>query len=314
MRKLGLGVLGIGEMGKRHAENIRRVVPEARLVAVASASGSGERARQVAHELEIENSYDSLEAMLECEELHAVVIASPDRFHAHAVATAAQAGRAILCEKPLALNLADAYTALAAVAKANVPLQIGFMRRFDPAYRQAMNRIESGEIGVPVVFKSVGRDKDPPLLAAYQSKLNGTLLYNNTIHDFDMARWLMRDEITEVHSYTTTAVRPEIAKYGDVVASVVNLQFHGGAIGNVESYVQAIYGYDVRSEIVGSKGTILVGSLWETPATFLTVSQGSRTLSNHFLKRFADAYIAELRNFVESVLNDGRQKSPVPMA
>jgi predicted dehydrogenase len=99
-------------------------------------------------------------------------------------------------------------------------------------------------------------------------------------------------------------VRPEIAKYGDVVASVVNLQFHGGAIGNVESYVQAIYGYDVRSEIVGSKGTILVGSLWETPATFLTVSQGSRTLSNHFLKRFADAYIAELRNFVESVLNE----------
>jgi scyllo-inositol 2-dehydrogenase (NAD+) len=302
MRKLGVGVLGIGEMGRCHAEIIRRAVPQARLVAVASATGSTERARQTAYELEIEHSYTNLEAMLECKELDAIVIASPDKFHAQAIDTAARAGKSILCEKPLALNLADAQAALAAVAEARVHLHIGFMRRYDPAYAAAMKRIEAGEIGVPVIFKSIGRDKDAPPLASYEAGLNGMLLYNNTIHDFDMARWLMRDEITAVHCYTTAAIRPEVARYSDVVASSVNLQFEKGAIGNIESYVQAVYGYDVRTEIVGSTGTILVGNLQGTAATVLTVSGGTQDLAAHFLNRFADAYVAQLRDFVENVL------------
>lgn len=302
MRKLGVGVLGVGEMGKRHAENIRRLVPEARLVAVADVAA--DRARQVAAELEIENSYGSLEAMLERKDLDAVLIATPDKFHAQAIRVAAGAGKDILCEKPLAVNLADAYAALGAVAKARVRLQIGFMRRYDPAHAAAMKRIEAGEIGIPVIFKSVGRDKDAPPLAAYQSNVNGMLFYNSTIHDFDLARWLMQDDVVEVHSYTTVAIRPEVAQFGDVVASVVNLKYGKGAIGNVESYVQAVYGYDVRTEIVGSKGSILVGSIAQTPATFLTAKGGTRALADHFLTRFADAYVAEVRDFVETTLHD----------
>src|ERR1700756_281730 len=278
MRKLGVGVLGVGEMGKRHAENIRRLVPEARLVAVADVAV--ERARQVTAELEIEHSYGTLEAMLECKDLDAVLIATPDKFHAQAIGIAARSGKDILCEKPLALNIADARAALEAVSKAHVRLQIGFMRRYDPAYAAAMKRIEDGEIGTPVIFKSVGRDKDEPPLAAYQSNLNGMVFYNNTIHDFDLARWLMQDEVSEVHSYTTVAIRPEIARYGDVVACVVNLQYRNGAIGNVESYVQAVYGYDVRTEIVGSKGSILIGSLQQTPVTFLAKEGGSHLLAD----------------------------------
>jgi predicted dehydrogenase len=303
MRKLGIGVLGVGEMGKRHAENVRRLVPEARLVAVADAAV--ERARQVATELEIEHSYGSLEEMLECKVLDAVLIATPDKFHAQAIGIAARAGKDILCEKPLALNIADARAALEAVSKAHVRLQIGFMRRYDPAYAAAMQRVEGGEIGTPVIFKSVGRDKDAPPLAAYESNLNGMVFYNNTIHDFDLARWLMQDEISEVHSYTTVAIRPEVARYGDIVASVVNLQYRNGAIGNVESYVQAIYGYDVRTEVVGSKGSILVGSLWQAPATFLRAEGGVQILADHFLTRFQDAYLAEVRDFVHNILNDG---------
>jgi predicted dehydrogenase len=302
MRKLGVGVLGVGEMGKRHAENLRRLVPEARLVAVADAAA--ERARQVAAELEIEHSYGSPEAMLECKELDAVLIATPDKFHAQAIIAAAHAGKDILCEKPLALNLADGHAALDAVAKAGVRLQIGFMRRYDPAYAAAMHRVEAGEIGVPVIFKSVGRDKDASPIAAYEANLNGMVFYNNTIHDFDLARWIMRDEIAEVHSYTTVAIRPEVAKYGDVVASVVNVRYEHGAIGNIESYMQAVYGYDVRTEIVGSKGSILVGSLRQTAATFLTSGGGVQTLADHFLTRFADAYLAEVRDFVQNILND----------
>jgi len=302
MRKLGVGVVGVGEMGKCHAENLRRRVPEVRLIAIADASE--DRARQVAAELEVERSYGSLEALLENKDVEAVLIATPDKFHAQAIEIAARAGKDILCEKPLALNLADAHAALAAVAKAGRRLQIGFMRRYDPAYAAAMKRIEAGEIGTPVIFKSVGRDKDQPPLAAYQSNLNGMVFYNNTIHDFDLARWLMRDEVVNVHAFTTTAIRPEIAKYGDVVAAVVNLQYQQGAIGNVESYVQAVYAYDVRTEIVGSKGSIFVGSLEQIPAVFLSARGGEQILADHFLTRFADAYLEEVRDFVQTILSD----------
>jgi predicted dehydrogenase len=300
--KLGIGVLGVGEMGRRHAENIRRLVPKSHLVAVADAAA--DRARQVAAELEIDHSFQSLEEMLACKEINAVLISTPDKFHSEAIEVAAAAGKDILCEKPLALNLADARRALDAVAKAGVRLQIGFMRRYDPAYESAMRRVEAGEIGDPVVFKSVGRDKDVPPLAAYQSGVNGMVFYNNTIHDFDLARWLMRDEVSEVHSYTTVAIRPEVEQYGDVVASVVNLKYEHGAIGNVESYVQAIYGYDVRTEIVGSKGSIFVGSLEKTPATFLSAGGGTHILADHFLSRFADAYLGEVVDFVHNMLHD----------
>ncbi len=308
MGKLGVGVVGVGEMGRRHAENLRRLVPEARLVAVADAAL--ERARQVASELEIERSYGSVEALLEQKDLDAVLIATPDKFHAQAIIATARAGKHILCEKPIAINPSDARAAVDAVAKAGVQLQIGFMRRYDPAYAAAMKRIEAGEIGEPVIFKSVGRDKDAPPLAAYQSNVNGMLFYTNTIHDFDLARWLMRDEVAEVHAYTTVAIRPEVAQFGDVVASVLNLRFERGAIGNIDSYAQAVYGYDVRTEIVGSKGSIFVGSLEQLPATFLSAHGGARTLADHFLTRFADSYVAEARDFVQNVLHDRPVRVP----
>lgn len=300
--KLGVGVLGVGEMGRRHADNLRHLVPEARLVAVADVAGG--RAQQVAAELEIDKSFSSLEEMLACNEIQAVLISTPDKFHAQAIETAAAAGKDILCEKPVALTLVDAQRALSAVKKAGVRLQIGFMRRYDPAYVSAMERVEGGDIGDPVLFKSLGRDKDVPPMTAYESGVNGMVFYNNTIHDFDLARWLMRDEVTEVHSYTTVAIRPEVARYKDVVASVVNLKYENGAIGNVESYVQAIYAYDVRTEVVGSKGSIFIGGLEKTPATFLSAAGGTHILADHFLSRFADAYLAEVVDFVHNMLHD----------
>jgi predicted dehydrogenase len=302
MRKLGIGVLGVGEMGRRHAENIRRLVPGARLVAVADVAVT--RAKEVAARLEIEHSFGSFEDMLAHQDIDCVVIATPDKFHAQAIRTAAAAQKHILSEKPLALSLADARAALDAVAQAGVHLQVGFMRRYDPAYAAAMKRIEAGEIGEPVIFKSIGRDKDAPPISAYQSKLNGMLLYNNTIHDFDLARWLMQDEVTEAHTYATVAIRPDVAQYGDIVASVVNLKYGRGAIGNIESFVQSTYGYDIRTEIVGSAGSILVGSIQQTSAIFLTKNGGTQTLADHFLTRFTDAYVAEVRDFVGNLLND----------
>ncbi len=305
MKKLGMGVIGVGEMGRRHAENLRRLVPEAQLLAIADVSA--QRVRQIADELELDHAYTSMEEMLQRKDIDAVVIATPDKFHASAISAAAKAGKAILCEKPLALNLEDAHGALKDVTRANVQLQVGFMRRYDPGYLAAMKRIEAGEIGTPVVFKSIGRDKDEPPIAAYESGVNGMLFYTNTIHDFDLARWLMQDEVTEVQAYTTSAIRPEVAKHGDIVAGVVNLKFAKGAIGNIDSNAQALYAYDVRTEIVGSKGSIFVGSLQGAPATFMTPAGSSQVMADHFLSRFADAYLAEIRDFVQTVLHG---KSP----
>jgi scyllo-inositol 2-dehydrogenase (NAD+) len=302
MRKLGIGVLGVGEMGRRHAENFRRLVPNAQLVAVADLNA--ERARQAAADLEIEKSLGSLEALLECKGVDAVVIATPDKFHAPAVKLVASAGKDMLCEKPLALSVTEAQQALDAVAKAGVQMQVGFMRRYDPGYSAAMKRIEAGEIGIPVIFKSVGRDKDGPPLSAYQPTINGMLFYTNSIHDFDLARWMMQDEVSEVHAYTTSAIRPEVVQFGDVVAGVVNLQFSLGAIGNIESHAQAAYGYDVRTEIVGSKGSVFIGSMNRTPVAFLNANGSAQPLADHFLSTFADAYLAEARDFTDRILND----------
>jgi predicted dehydrogenase len=302
VKKLGVGVLGVGEMGRKHAENIRRLVPEAHLLAVADVAR--DRARQVARDLEVDQALGSLEEMLELRDIHAVIIATPDKFHAKAIEAAAAAGKNILCEKPLATDRGAAERALSAVARAGVRLQIGFMRRYDPAYDAAMKRIEAGEIGEPVMFKSLGRDKDVPPIEAYRANINGMLFYNNTIHDFDLARWLMRDEVIEVQAYTTVAIRPELAQFGDVVASTVNLKYAHGAIGNVESNVQAIYAYDVRTEIVGSKASIFVGTLEKIPAAFLSASGGNRPLCDHFFSRFGDAYVAEVRDFVHNMVHD----------
>lgn len=302
MAKLGVGVVGIGEMGRRHVENLRRFVSNARLVAVADVNAA--HASRVAAEFEIDHSYGSLEAMLELKDIDAVVIATPDKLHAQAIRIAAAAKKDIFCEKPLATSLHDAHAAIAAVNQAGVRLQNGFMRRYDPAYSAAMQRIEAGEIGEPVLIKSIGRDKDPPSMAFYEADLNGMLFYNNTIHDFDLVRWLMRDEVVEVHAYTTVAIRPQVARYGDVVAALVNLKFTRSAIGNIESYVQASYGYDVRTEVVGSLGSVFVGTLQQRPIALLNSHGNLQPVADHFLARFADAYLAEIEDFVETMRSD----------
>jgi predicted dehydrogenase len=130
------------------------------------------------------------------------------------------------------------------------------------------------------------------------------LFYTNSIHDFDLARWMMRDEVAEVQAYTTVAIRPEVAQFGDVVAGVMNLKFAHGAIGNIESHAQAAYGYDVRTEVVGSKGSVFIGSLHRVPVAFMSANGSVHPLADHFLSSFADAYLAEIRDFTERILND----------
>lgn len=298
MAKLGVGVLGVGRMGRRHAENVRSLVPEAKLVAVADVDL--EAARRLAAELEIEHSYASIEELVERKDVDAIVIASPSRFHLANVQAAAAAGKHILCEKPLALTIQGIDEAIEAARRAKVLLQVGFMRRYDPAYAEAHKRIEAGEIGTPIIFRSIGRDRQPPPLSFYQSG-SGALFVDSTIHEFDLARWLMHDEVAEVHAFGGTLACPELVQFGELDAGMVNLRFSHGAIGNVESFRQSRYGYDIFTEVVGSKATLRVGYLRQTALTVLSGEGIGHDVVDHFLVRFAEAYLNQLRDFLRSV-------------
>jgi predicted dehydrogenase len=306
MAELILGAIGVGEMGKRHAENLCVNVPGARLAAIADANPA--RAAQVAAELGVAATYDSIEALVARPDVQAVVISSPPKFHAPSIIAAAGAGKHIFCEKPLALTLEDADAALDAVARAGVMLQVGHMRRYDPPYVAAKKRIDAGEIGDVVVFKSIGRDQETPASAAPATAMNGTLFHDSSSHDFDLGRWLTSDEVVEVHAYSGSLAIPDMKRFGAFDCGVVNLQFSRGAIGNVESFLDAKYGYDIRTEIVGTNGTVQVGSLRKSAVTVLTTSGSSRDNITHWLDRFAEAYRLEMIDFVRTVLTAGKVK------
>ena len=302
MAKLGVGVIGVGEMGRQHAHNIARLIPDARLVAIADANL--EVARSVARSFEVERYYGSADELVAQSDLQAVVIASPPKFHPEGIRSAAAAGKHILCEKPLALTLEEADAALEAAQKAGVGLQVGFMRRYDPAYAQAQQRIEAGDIGEPVLFKSIGRDAEAPPDIYFESGYNGTLFHDSSVHDFDLARWLMQDEVAEVHAFAGSSALPHLRKLGLFDSGVVNLRFTRGGIGNVESFADARYGYDVRTEIIGTQGTLQVGTLEDVPLLVLNAHGGQSQAVRHFLVRFAEAYVQEMRDFVDAVLSE----------
>ena len=305
MAKLGMGVVGVGRMGRRHAENLRSRVPEAKLVALADVDLDA--ARSLAKDLEIEHCYDSLGALVERKDIDAVVIASPSKFHLSAVQTVAASGKHIFCEKPLALTIEDVDAAIAAAERAKVLLQVGFMRRYDPAYVEANRRIEAGEIGTPIIFRSIGRDREPPPISFYQSG-SGALFLDLSIHEFDLARWLMKDEVAEVHAFGGTLACPEVAQLGEFDAGMVNLRFSRGAIGNVESLRQSRYGYDIYTEVVGSKATLRIGYLRQTALTVLSTEGIGHDVVDHFLVRFAEAYLNQLHDFVRSILNGSQPR------
>lgn len=290
-------------LGKRHAENLRRAIPEAQLLAVADSDPK--RAAQVAAELEVEHYAENPESVVARKDIQAVVIASPSKFHAELIQLSAAAGKHVFCEKPIALTPEDAQSTLKAVAKAGVQLQIGFMRRYDPAYASAKQRVDAGEIGDPIMFKSLGRDRQPPPPGFYQGDVNGTLFSDSAIHDFDLARWLMKDEIVEVQSYAGLLACPELAQFGAIDACLVNVKFTRGGIGNIEAYRKSNYGYDIRTEIVGTQGTIQIGYLPSNSQLVLTSSGAAYEMVDHWLARFADAYLAELRDFVQVIRSGG---------
>lgn len=302
MAKLGMAVVGVGTMGRQHALNIRRLIPEAELKVIVDADLK--RAEQVAKELEIEHYFDKVEAVAERRDVQAVAVVTPAKFHGSAMRVCAQAGKDIFCEKPFTLTVEEADSLLDLTGKAGVRVQVGHVRRYDPPNVRAKKRIEAGEIGDPVLFKSLARDPAPPPVSYMASGVNGMFFQDSTVHEFDLGRWLMSDEIAEVHAYGGVLVFPDAAKFNDIDTALINMKFSRGTLGGVENYMQSGYGYDIRTEIVGSKGTIIMGYLQQTAEVVLTATGARTDIVDHFLVRFAEGYLNEMRDFVETILAD----------
>jgi inositol 2-dehydrogenase len=296
---LNLGIMGLGRMGRLYAQTIATQVPTARIVAVADPHADAITSLGI----DVPHTFAMGEEMLGLAGLDAVVIATPTSTHADLVVAAARAGKAIYCEKPLALSIADSRRAMAAVEAAGVPLQIGFMRRFDAAYVRAKQIIDSGEIGTPVTFKSVGRDPFCPRVEFADPAKSGGLIIDMGIHDFDLARWLTGAEVDRVSAEGTLMVCKDLATVGDIDNATVNLRFVTGAIGNVELSRNAFYGYDIRTEVLGTDGAVTIGAYQQTPVLTLTRAGARHDIVPYLMERFGSAYQAEIVAFAECIRN-----------
>lgn len=302
--KVGLGVVGVGRMGSILARAIAHQVPEARLVGVADIDVAA--ARRLAGELGVDAVVSSAAELAKLPGLQGVVIAVSSRRHLDVVREVAAAGRDVFCEKPLALTVTDTTAAMAAAAAAGVRLQVGLMRRFDPAYRRGRARLTSGQIGRPIMFKSLQFDPGAPPADQADPAVSGGIHVDMGIHEYDLARWLMDDEVVEVHAWGSTLAYPELAAAGDVDSAVINLRFASGATGSIELARSALV-EDVRTEIVGERGTIAIGARPMIPRVGSAAGAGATMAGAGWgagALRFERAYVAEMRAFARAIAND----------
>jgi myo-inositol 2-dehydrogenase/D-chiro-inositol 1-dehydrogenase len=305
LTSIGVGLIGAGRIGRVHAANLAQRMPRAKLLAVADVNQGA--AEQVAQQWGGYTTGD-YRLLLDDPNLDAVLICSATDTHAPIIIEAAAAGKHIFCEKPIDLTLAKIDAALAAVDAAGVKLQIGFNRRFDPNHARVRQAIVSGEIGAPHLFHIISRDPAPPPIAYI--RVSGGIFLDMTIHDFDMARFLMGCEATVVYAVGGVMVDPAIGEAGDIDTAMTTLKFTNGAMGVIDNSRRAVYGYDQRVEVFGSLGKIVTSNNYANNAVISTDSSVRRDLPlNFFMERYIESYVAELSAFVTAIVDD----QPVPV-
>jgi scyllo-inositol 2-dehydrogenase (NAD+) len=299
--RVGVGLIGLGRLGKVYARDLATRIPETRLVAVAdTAEGVAE---QIAGEYGVPRHYGDPADLLHDPEVNAVVVVSPTGTHCPLVVAALERGKATFCEKPPALTLPEAVAMKVAAARASALLQMGFMRRFDAGYAEAKRLIDGGTLGAPVVFKSSSRDPFPPSLEYADPRSSGGMIVDMGIHDFDLARWFM-GEVKSVSAVGGVLVTSALKSVGDIDNAVISLLFADGRIGVVDLSRNGFYGYDITTEVLCTKGTARVGYLRETPLLVMTKNHVAHDTVPYFMERFERAYTAQLRNFARNVLDD----------
>lgn len=297
MAKIGIGVIGIGRMGTVYANHVAMQIRDAQLIAVADTRPAvlDEYASQVPGVA----TYTDYHELLQNPAIEGVIIVTPTSTHRDVVIDAARAGKAIFCEKPTALTLTATDEMIAAVESAGVMFQVGFMRRFDRAYMEGKRRIEADEIGTPVTVRSISRDPFRTSLEYADPNVSGGIIVDMAIHDFDVVRWMMDDDVERVYTEAHSLIYPELLNVGDVDTAMINMRFVRGGVGNIETTRTAIYGYDIQCEVVGAKGTIRIGYLQETPVLLLNKHGVTHDVVPHFPQRFGQAYTAQIEHFVE---------------
>jgi len=298
-KPLGIGIIGAGRIGQVHAETITKRSKNARLIGVAS--GTKELAEQCSLEHGCAPYFDYMELM-DNPEVEAVMICSASNQHTAQIIEAAKRGLHIFCEKPIDTDLAVIDKALVAVREAGVKLQVGFNRRFDANYRRVHDAVRSGEVGKPHIIHITSRDPSPPPIEYV--KVSGGIWLDCAIHDFDMSRFLVGDEVEEVYALGACNIKPEFADYDDVDTSLVTLRFKNGCIGTIDNSRQAVYGYDQRCEVFGEKGSIHINNNYANSAVLSTNQNIKRDLPLHFfMDRYTDSFITEVDDFVDVVQN-----------
>jgi myo-inositol 2-dehydrogenase/D-chiro-inositol 1-dehydrogenase len=300
--QLRIAIIGAGRIGKVHADTVAFGLPEAKLVSITDVNRDA--ALQLAYRCGIPAVAASSEDLLSDPGVDAVLICSSTNTHAQLICQAARAGKHIFCEKPIAHDLAKIDAALEAVTRSRVKLQIGFNRRFDANFARVKRAVETGEIGTPRLMHIVSRDPTPPPISYV--KLSGGIFLDMTIHDFDMARYLIGDEVEEIFVAGGVMVDPEIGVAGDLDTAVIVLRFRKGTIGTIENCRQAAYGYDQRVEILGSLGKVATENVYPNEVVVSTGHEVRKDLPlNFFIDRYRGSFATELRCFVEAVIHDG---------
>ena len=287
-----IGLLGAGRIGQIHA----RAVSALDNVEIVAVYDPFDEAAAYVQAMTGAARRTSVMEIVDDPEINAVIIASPTNQHADQIIEAAQAGKHIFCEKPIDLDLKKVRECVAEVEKAGVQLMIGFNRRFDYNFNAVKRNIDNGEVGEVELVQITSRDPEAPS-AAYL-KNSGGLFLDMMIHDFDMARYMLNDDIVEVFATGSVLTDPEIGEIGDLDTATATLKTAKGRIAVITNSRRASYGYDQRVEVHGSKGMVRADNLRGTSVTLAT-KEGYRSdpLLDFFIQRYAEAYKAELQTF-----------------
>ena len=298
-KKLRIGIIGAGRIGKLHAANLVNRVPDAEVAAISDVYLPA--AEELAEKLGVKVATSDYHDILNNPEIDAIFLCSSTDTHSPISIEAAKAGKHIFCEKPIDHDLGKIEAVLEAVKEAGVKYQVGFNRRFDRNFKRVREVVASGGVGDVQIVKVTSRDPAAPPLSYVKS--SGGIFVDMTIHDFDMVRYLSGSEVVEVSTFGACLVNPEIEKAGDVDTCIINLRFANGALGVIDNSRQAVYGYDQRVEVFGSKGMIAAENETANNTTWYTAEGVTKEKPLwFFLERYNDAFIQEEADFVDACL------------
>lgn len=302
MKRVNAGIIGLGRAGFMHLQNLL-TIPEINILQVSDVFI--DNIPDKLNDLGITNQTKDYHDLLNNPDIDTIFVFTSTDTHEEIVTACANAGKNIFCEKPLSMSLDEeaSLDVLRAVKKANVKLQVGFNRRMDPQFRNIYENVRNGAISDPQVVKITSRD--PDLLPHDLIKRIGGLLFDFTMHDFDMARYMMNSNITEVYAKGGTLIDPTLKEINDIDTLALVLQFENGAYGLIDNSRRAVYGYDQRVEVFGSEGMLKAENV--NNSTVELYNKNHESLKKPlpmFVQRYHDAYINEMKMFVDSLLND----------